>query len=327
MPGDTRGRPLFAALSLLLAALALVCLWGLIAGAPQGDADGAGDALARQRALAQWEALWSDLAACGEAALRPELGDTSLRAAGDTVFMRYRNLWGQVDEDARHGLQMAALSSDPQRKLDLLRPLVSTADPLTGFRALLEMARVQLRLGALEPAREAAQRALAVPKVPPRIQADAHFILGVIAWEKQSLDTAETALGRAVAADPGFWDARQLRLLVLARQIGRPRQGVAACLDRTRQMILDLGALPVLAQDRTQFRDIADRFAAQGDLTNPAFALLAGLGYRWAGDTERARITLAGALTTGGRLPAECEQQIIEKADAWLDGQPTEDRP
>ena len=316
-PGSAHQRRFFVFVAGLLALLLPLCLWSLIVQPPSsataGDSDGR-----EQMALAQWQALWSDLDARGELALQPEPTDSSLRAAGDTAFMRYRNLWGEVDETARRTLQMAALSGDPQRKLALLHPLTNARDALTRFRAWLEIARVQLRLRALEPAREAAQAALAVPEVPERIRADAHFVLGYLAWASQSFDAAESALTQAVTGDPGFWDARQLRLLVLARQLGAPRQRMVDCLDRTRQMILDLGALPALAQDRTQFRDIADRFAAAGMPANPAFALISGLGYRWSGDLPRARAALAGAERARGRLPAACETAIIAKASEWL---------
>ncbi len=315
LPRDPR-RSLFAVTAVLLAALLPVCLRGLTARLSDTRSGEVGEDR-EATALAQWQALWSDLAERGEAALQPESLETSLRAAGDTAFMRYRNLWGRVDESARRAFQMAALSGDPQRKLALLQPFGTAADARTRFRALLEIARVQLRLRALDPAREAARGALAVVGVPERIQADAHFVLGYIAWESGSLDQAESALTRAVAADPGFWDARQLRLLVLGRQLGQPRQSAADCLDRTRSMILDLGAMPALAQDRTQFRDIADRFAVQGVPANPAFALLSGLGYRWSGDLERARAALASAEIPRGQLPPACEALILEKAREW----------
>ncbi|AFL75714.1 hypothetical protein [Thiocystis violascens] len=314
-------RPLFAVTALLLAALLPVVLWGLTVRLSEPRTGGAGDGR-EAAALVQWQALWSDLDARGEAALQPDARDSSLRAAGDTAFMRYRNLWGRVDKSARRAFQMAALSGDPRHKLALLQPLTTAADARTRFRAWLEMARVQLRLRDLEPAREAARAALVVADVPERIRSDAHFVLGAIAWESGSLETAESALTRAIAADPGFWDARQMRMRVLGRQLARPRQGVADCLDRTRQLILDLGALPALAQDRTQFRDIADRFAVQGAPANVAFALLAGLGYRWSGDPERARAALTSAEGQRGQLPTVCESLILEKAREWLGERP-----
>ncbi|TCT23775.1 hypothetical protein [Thiobaca trueperi] len=308
-------RVLFAVIALLLLMLLPVSLQGLIR-ASQSDAAAGEDREAL--AFAQWQALWSDLAARGEIALQPVQTDSSLRAAGDTAFMRYRNLWGAVDEPTRRTFQMAALSGDPQRKLDLLQPLARAADARIRFRALLEMARVQRRLRAPEAAREAALTALMIAGVPERIRADAHFLLADIAWESGSLDAAESALTLAIAADPGFWDARQMRLLVLGRQLGQPRQHTADCLDRTRQMILDLGAMPALAQDRTQFRDIADRFAAEGSSVNPAFALIAGLGYRWSGDLARSRAVLSSAAVGRGRLPAACETAILDKASEWI---------
>ena len=309
---------LFAITALLLAALLIPSLWGMSRSTFQEHGGDSGTGHEQEAALARWEALWSELETRGEAALQPERTDPSLRSAGDTAFMRYRNLWREVAEPARQAFQMAALSNDSQRKIALLQPLTTHADARTRFRALLEIARVHLRLRALDAARSAADQALTVPDLPASIHADAYFVLGYAALEAQDLDGAEAALAQAVAGDPGFWDARQMQLLVLGRQIGRSQQSAAACLNRTRLMIENLGALPALAQDRTQFRDIADRFAVQDAPANPAFALLSGLGYRWAGDRERADAALAGAHTARGLLPPACEARVIAKAEEWL---------
>ncbi len=313
-------RLLFAVAALLLALLLIPSLWGWLAGSARLERGGDHGEAGREQetALARWEALWSELETRGEAALQPELTDRSLRSAGDTAFMRYRNQWREVTDPARQAFQMAALSNDPQQKIALLQPFAVNADPRTRFRALLEIARVHLRLRALDAARTSAREALAIPDLPPPIRADAHFVLGYAALEAQDLDGAEAALAQAVAGDPGFWDARQMQLLVLGRQIGQPRQSVAACLNRTRLMIENLGALPALAQDRTQFRDIADRFAVQEAAVNPALALLSGLGYRWAGDRERAHAALANIDATRGLLPPACAARVIAKAEEWL---------
>ena len=159
---------------------------------------------------------------------------------------------------------------------------------------------------------------LAIPELTVQLTADAYFILGYAALEANDLDRAEAALAQAVDRDPGFWDARQAQLLVLNRQLNQPRQSVAACLNRSRLMIENLGALPTLAQDRTQFRDIADRFAAQAAVTNPAFRLLSGLGYLWVGDHDRARKALAEARKAQGQLPRQCETLIAAQAEALL---------
>ena len=204
------------------------------------------------------------------------------------------------------------------RKLALIEPLTQAEEPLIRFRAHLERARLQRRLQDFESARIAARAALAVPELPERLRSDAWFILADSAWEQDRLDEAETALNAAIADDPGFWDARRLRLEVLARRLAEPRQRGAVCLDRTRRMIEDLGALPALAEDQTQFRDLADRFARQGTPSHVALALIAGLGYRWSGDTERARVTLANAERLRGRLPDGCERLILKRISGLL---------
>ena len=276
------------------------------------------DCVENDAAVAQWEALWTTIKTEGERSLAPGIEDRSLRAAGDTVFMRYRNLWHKVDHSVRQRFQMAALANDPQQKLKLLQPLIETDDPQVRFRALLEIARVQLRLRAFEQVDARARQALAIADIAPRIAADAHFILGYAALEQHDLQRAEEELSKAVAYDPGFWDARQTQLLVLSRQLGRPRQRLADCLNRTRLLIENLGAMPVLAQSRTQFRDIADRFGAQALPANPAFRLLAGLGYLWAGDSGRARAVLSKAKQTHSTLPQQCEALIIARVNELL---------
>lgn len=307
-----RLAPRLAAPALL--AVLVGVLWGLMQ-APDRSAEtgGLGDSAEARQAVEAWETLWSELGERGVAALSPTASDSSRRSAGDTVFMRYRNLWGRIDDEARLAFQLAALSGDPARKLALIEPLTQAEEPLIRFRAHLERARLQRRLQDFESARIAARAALAVPELPERLRSDAWFILADSAWEQDRLDEAETALNAAIADDPGFWDARRLRLEVLARRLAEPRQRAAVCLDRTRRLIQDLGALPALAEDQTQFRDLADRFARQGAPTNVALALVAGLGYHWSGDLERARITLEHAEQRRGSLPKACERLILER--------------
>lgn len=276
------------------------------------------DCAEQETAVAEWEQLWSAIAAEGAQALTPAVSDRTLRAAGDTAFMRYRNLWQTIDKDTRKRFQMTALANNPQQKLDLLQPLTQTDDAQIRFRALLEIARIQLRLRDLDQARAHTQQALAIPNIAPRISADAYFVLGYTALEQSDLDDAEAALAQAVAQDPGFWDARQIQLLVLSQQLGRSRQGAAACLNRTRQLIENLGAMPILAQSHTQFRDIADRFGAQAAVANPSFHLLAGLGYRWSGNAKRSRSELNKAKQARGRLPRQCEELIMARVDELL---------
>jgi tetratricopeptide (TPR) repeat protein len=316
-----QGPRLVPRLAMLVLLMVLVGVLRGLAQAPDRSAEtaGLGDSAEARQAIESWETLWSNLAERGVAALSPETSDPSRRAAGDTVFMRYRNLWGQIDDEARLSFQLAALSGDPARKRALIEPLTLAEEPLIRFRAYLELARLQRRRQDFESARAAVRTALGVPDLSKRVRSDAWFILADIAWEQDRLDEAETALTTTIEDDPGFWDARRLRLEVLARRLGEPRQRGAVCLDRTRRMIEDLGALPALAEDQTQLRDLADRFARQGAPTHVALALIAGLGYRWSGDGERARITLESAEELRGRLPAGCERLILERVAGLLE--------
>lgn len=315
-PGDGL-RTLCATIALLLTAPLVLTLACLALSPHPNSADASADGTSREQetALAQWQALWADIARRGDAALQPDHPDPSLRSAGDTIFMRYRNLWNGVDEATQHTFQIAALANAPADKLRLLQALTTAGVAQVRLRALLETARVHLRLRALDEARAVAQQALAIPGLEPKMAADAYFVLGYAALEARDFDAAEAALAQAVARDPGFWDARQAQLLVLSRQLSQPQPHAAACLNRTRLMIENLGALPALAQDRTQFRDIADRFAAQSAPVNPAFSLLSGLGYLWAGDRDKAHAALNEAGLVRGKLPRQCEALIIAKVE------------
>lgn len=309
-PGS-RQVPRLAALALALVLGSV--LWGL-ARAPTPPAAGSPDAVAATRdAIGAWEALWADVEARGVDALSPEKTDPSRRAAGDTAFMRYRNLWGPIDTPTRLAFQLAAISGEPARKRMLIEPLTQTETPLIRFRAHLELARLARRGGDFAKALASVHAALAEPDVPTRIRADAWFILGESALEQGRLQEAESALTTAIAADPGFWDARRLRLEVLAHLLARPRQSDAQCLDHTRRMIEDLGALPTLAEDQTQFRDLADRFAREDTPRQVAFVLIAGLGYHWSGAHEISQNVLKSAEHWRGRLPAGCERLILER--------------
>ena len=233
--------------------------------------------------------------------------------------MRYRNLWSAVDKNDRFRFQLIAMANNPQHKLELLAPLIDAENALIRYRARLETARVQLRARDLDAARAAAQAALATPLDDPRFYADAHFALGFVALEQRDWDKAEQSFNQAIARDPGFWDARQLRLLTLSRLLGGAVQSTAVCLHRTRTLIEDLGAMPALAQSRLQFRDIADRFGALAGARNPAFELTAGLGYFWAGDRDKAHRALTQAHQSQGELPARCAELIAAKARDLLE--------
>lgn len=271
-----------------------------------------------QAALTQWQALWSRLDSEGSRALEPDISDPSLRAAGDTAFMRYRNLWDQVPANEQRQFQLAALANSPERKARLLEPLSDSHEPLIRFRASLELARMALRQDDPVSAAQFAQAALRVPELPAPARADAAFLLGFVAAQAGQLEQAETYLRRAIQDDPGFWDARQLQLRVLGELLAQPNNTDARCLERARELIEHLGALPALAQDRGQFRDIADHFARQSKVSSPALDLMTGMGYLWAGDAIQARARLSQAAQGRGHEQVLCQKRIAEQARAWV---------
>lgn len=330
---------------ILVAVVLAMTLWGLhsLPEATVSDQGGAGNATrwglrrfpgavvvaqgvsdtATAAAISRWQGLWERLEPHDVVLPEPErlltsITEPTLRPAGDTAFMRYRNLWASVHPTVRHQFRVVAISSDPHQKLALLKAPAQDHEPQVRFRALLEMARVHLRSRAFGEAESTAHTALAIPGIETRITADAYFIIGFAAFERQELQRAEQALAQATSRDPGFWDARWAHLAVLSRQLDQPHQRAADCLDRTHWLIEHLSALPLLAQDRTQFRDIADTFARSAVRSNPAFALVTGLGYLWSGDRVRARTALEAARHARGILPRQCEALIVERSAALL---------
>lgn len=273
----------------------------------------AADAMADE--CERWDALWQELEHDGVEALAVTVESPDLRPAGDTCGMRYRNLFRHAATTAHFKMRLAAFSNEPAQKLALLDELTLAEDAVTRFRAGVETARIALRKG--EPAAALALiAALDVEGVPAACQADAHFVAASAAIQLDDLAAAEAALERAVDADAGFWNARRVQTEVLSRLLVQRRQDPAACLARTRRIIENLGALTSLANDLRQLRDLASNADRQWSRTNPALMLMATLGYRWAGDPERAEVARAAIVTNTGRLPQACEALIIQRAQA-----------
>jgi tetratricopeptide (TPR) repeat protein len=271
------------------------------------------------QAWRDWQHLWQALAMEGLAALAPDDLDTSLRAAGDTRFMRYRRQLSTYSDRVRWSFQMAALSPDPQQRLQLLTPLTHEQSPVIRFRAQLELARIHLRLQAWQQAQDHAKAALAITDLPTGLTADAWFILGYIAWVQGDVASAALSLATAVRDDPGFWDARQLYVQVLMTLLRDSSSTTGQCLQHTRLLIENLGALPALAQDRRQFLDFIDQLSQrQPSHPHPAWALSLGLGYDWSGQQQQARAALTQAQQLAATCPNACCQAIARQAGHWL---------
>lgn len=274
--------------------------------APVGGGEEAVAALAQ--AVADWRTLWTAVDENGEAALEPDIQSEGLRAAGDTLWMRYPGLARDVDPAARHRFQLIALSNDARRKQELLISLKDHHDPRVRQRAWLESARVALRADQPGEAALALERALA-EAVPEGWQADTWLMMAVVALADEDRPTALAALDTAIALDPGFWDARQLRLRVSSEALTTRGLAAADCLNLSQRLLEDLGALPTLAESHEQFRVLADRFATLEGRGHPVFALLAGLAYHWVGDNAAARETLR--LEGDHGLPPDCAAELL----------------
>ena len=303
------GNPTEWACGFLLALAVLVLCLEIPPPAEAPTAEGGADAGALAGAVADWRKLWTAVASSGEEALRPGVDEPRLRAAGDTLLMRYPGLVGDLAPAARHRFQLSALSNDPALKLELLTPLRDHADPRVRHRAWLESARVRLRERRPAEAAEALDAALSQP-VPPRWQADTRLMQAVVALAADDRPRAAVLLDSAIELDPGFWDARQLRLRVRSELLAAADLRADACLRHSRRLLEDLGALPALAQSHEQFRMLADRFASLGERGHPAFGLLAGLAYHWVGDDPAARRALQAGFADSRRLPAACAAEL-----------------
>lgn len=260
-----------------------------------------------------WRQLMATVMAEGEQALHPGEAGAELRAAGDTLGMRYPGLWQSLEQPLRHQFQLVALSNDPDTKRQLLAPLQSHEDPQVRHRAWLEVARLGLRQADYAAVAMALDQALQQP-VPERWQADTHLMRALLHLEARQRDAAGRELDQAVTLDGGYWDARQLRLRVYSEALSVPGQTASECLRRSQRLLEDLGALPALADSHDQFRLLADRFAALGEQGHLAFGLLAGLAYQWVGDVSAARRMLDAALSTRTRLPAACVAELSQSA-------------
>lgn len=272
--------------------------------------------------VSEWQAMWEKIEAEGYQSLAPDVAaQPSLRAAGDTCGMRYRGLFDGLPREAKHAFQVIAFSNDPDSKLRLLERSVVAGEAMVRQRAYLEIARVQLRQGRGEAALAtlAAARRLAGPS---SCQADLAFMEGYIRAERSDVEQALHWLREAVRLDPGFWNARQVLVAVLTQRLHGPGLTANRCLELTRLLIENLGALPQLAQDVKQFRTIADHVAGNASGGNAATSLVAGLGYQWGGDHQRSRALFEQGQQARSALPPACRRLIEERLHKLLEEQP-----
>ena len=305
-------------IGLLLAILLLVATaWSLSLGLqPTAVASAPADCASGELAdeCERWDELWEQIDRAGLEALAVSVDAPDLRPAGDTCGMRYRDVFRHAPTAAHFKMRLAAFSNRPEQKAAILDEVTRSDDARVRFRAGVEQARVALRQG--EPAAAlAVVTALDSREVPAPCRADADFIEAYAALQLDDPHRAERLLAQTVATDPGFWNARRLQTEVLSRLLVAGTQDAAACLARTRRIIENLGAMASLANDLRQLRDLASEADRAGNRNNPALMLTASLGYRWAGDPERAEATLAAIMATSGRLPRACEAMIIERAN------------
>lgn len=271
-------------------------------------------------AAERWADFW-DARERGEQPAIEAVGGTPLQrvvAAGDTVWMRYPNLWPREAERAQPAFQQVALAGEIWRMRALLAPLQADPQPTVAYRAHLELARVEWRAGQRAAAEEAVRRALELGEVAEPLRSDAFLLLGMVDLAAGRLNMAETALAQSIQRDAANWNAYWVLLDVLARRLAQGESDPTACLDRTRHLLETLALLPRLALDVTQFRDLADDLERGAARNSPAGRLAIGAAWLWAGDPARARKALNAVELAPAVLPSACDALLRGRARLLL---------
>ena len=308
----------------LIATVVLLCLAAVIeiliepTQAAQGKAQQREIAEAKQ----EWQEFWTEIEAAQtieptqKQAAKQRKIDSKAIPAGDTAFMRYPRLIKKIAPATQRIFVATALSNSPEQRRRLLANLRKESHPVVRYRALIELARTAMRSGDVQEAVQTARTALGIEVMDPRIRADAHFILGAAYLSQGETKAAENELSKAVADDPAFWNAHWMRLMALQYRLDNAaqRMNTPSCLRATMTMLETLRALPDLARDNTQFRDIAAALRNSRSAGGLVKQLLVGLGFYWSGAPRTAFDAFDAVSAKSGRgMPRACRQLIMEK--------------
>ena len=195
--------------------------------------------------------------------------EDGLVAGGRPCLMRHKRMALGVDRSFRHRFASATFATDPEIKAALLDALAEEAPKgMARWRAHLAGAELAIRRGQPQDAAVLLDLA-AKEEAPAFCRADEEYLRA--ATLTAPVQAAE-ALDRAVAADPGFWDAQEQLALVAARGTGAGTVACDADASRTIRATLQLGSL---AQADVQFQRLER--AVVGLPRNGRRALLHGM--------------------------------------------------
>ena len=275
------------------------------------------DPAAIEAAVQAWEQMWAEIEAEGVDALDPGVNVAGAQHAGDTCGMRYRRLYRRVSSEDRERMIIASFANDPQLMRRVLEPVLASPEPGIKARAAVELARVALREEDTDRAAAALDEVAGLP-LPPACEADVHYLRGRVAVHRGDMYAALEALSAATELDRGFWNAWRDQIPLLVRVLHESPQRTTECLHGSRRLIENLGLLPQLANDVSQFGKLAlllDRMGAHSSAT----LLASGLMWQWAGQEAHGRRVLERAMDAPALLPAACEREVRARIADRLD--------
>lgn len=234
--------------------------------------------------VAEAEVLMETLAQIASGEAEEEAEDVAKEAflvpMGTPCLMRRPRLAEGVDRSWRHVFAAATLTADPVRRAEILADLATKApNELTGWRMDIAQAEAALRIGD-QPGAEVHLARAATRDVPESCRADVDY------YTAASQDTPQAKvllLVRAVAADPGFWDAQEDLAVLSMIGTGNDPASCEADAVRTLETVVQLAAL---ARRDTQFQRL--NRALEALPINGRTALMRGMILRQTGEAEAA---------------------------------------
>jgi len=228
---------------------------------------------------------------------------------GDTIFMRYPDLFPAMDDAARRRFVAAEIARSPDVAISLLHPLTSEDQPrLVRYRAILEILLRQLRSGRHLAADHLSllqrARGLVPEDLTPDPSADLDFVEGVFCLrEGGDPETCIDHLDRALSGDSAFLAARQIRIRiadVLLRRLSSFGRR-ATCERLLARLFLDLDLIVRGVPSGSARVAIGNNLDGAARSGNVALYFGAAIAFSEAGAQGKARLALADAATGIGK--------------------------
>lgn len=174
-----------------------------------------------------------------------------LTPAGDTCLMRHVNLARDVPRDFRRVFATVQLASGAQSAREALQNLKSQTpnpDPMVHWRLELETARLAMRAGDIQAARDSLRTLIHTQSVPATCQADTLFHLALLSQGPEAFDLLE----QAAQLDPVALQVQEARL---AHQLRSSATSAQACAQQVSAQIESIVYINSLVRsDRELFR-------------------------------------------------------------------------